>query len=155
DLHEQIFQACAVSAEFEDGKPGADQLMEQRDLRVVVAFKFKLQAVLSGQGIVNLQHTGLFEKESLGGLFLTGKAHGQNAVAAQAVEDFLHGACRKDLALLDDGHAVTDFGQLGQDMRTEEDCFAVGGQFSNQRAELDACARVEVGGRLVQNGQVR
>src|SRR6266446_1576212 len=152
DLHEQIFRVRALGAEFKHREPGADQSMEQRDLRVVVAFKFNFQA---RAGIVHPQYTWLFQQESFDTILLPCKAHRQDPLAVQALQDFLNGAFHEDLAFLDYGNAVADFGQLREDVRAEEDRFTVGSQFANQGAEFDARARIEVGRGLVQDEQLR
>ena len=87
--------------------------------------------------------------------FGAGETHGQNPPAAHALEDVLDRAGRQDPAFLDHRHEVADLGQLGQDVRAEEDGLAIGGQLANQRPEFDAGARIEVGGRLVENQQLR
>ena len=51
--------------------------------------------------------------------------------------------------MLDDDHAVADLGQLGEDVRADEDRLALPASSLEQLAQLDAGARVEAGRRLV------
>ena len=134
------------------GKPAAIEAADERHLLVVAAVELELHAPA---GLVDVQHAGLFEQESLDAVVAPGETHGQDPPPAHALEDVLHRAGRQDPALLDHRHDVAHLGQLGQDVGAEEDRLAVGGQLADQRAELDARARIEVGGRLVEDEQLR
>ena len=119
---------------------------------VVAAGELELHAPAS---FVDVQHAGLLDQKPLDAVIEPGQTHRQNPTATHALEDIPHGAGRQDSALLDDRHEVADFRELGQDVGTENDRLAIGRQFPNQRPELDPRARIEVGGRLVENEQLR
>ena len=68
-----------------------------------------------------------------------------------AALDFIDRADGQELTALDDADLIAHFGQLGEDVRADEDRFAVGGQLANHLAQLDACPRIEAVGRLIEN----
>ena len=66
-------------------------------------------------------------------------------------DDLLHRAGPQNAAVLDDCGAVADFGQLGKDVRADEDGLSAVGQHAEQLAELDPGPRIQAGGRLVED----
>ena len=87
--------------------------------------------------LVHVGHAWLLEQEPLDPLGAVGDTHRQHAPAAHARENLLHRAGREDPSLVDHRDRVAYLGQLGEDVRAQEDRLAVGGQLANQRAELD------------------
>ena len=104
---------------------------------------------------MHVDDAGLFDQETLDASWPPASRTDRIRRVRTLLEDGLHGAGREDPAFLDHRDDVADLGELGQDVRAEEDGLAVGGELANQRAELDARARVEVRGRLVEDEQLR
>src|SRR3982751_4655690 len=143
-----------MGIEFKNWESGADQMLQQFGLCLIVAFKVEL--VPSGIArVMNFQNAWLFEKESFDVFVPADQTKREDAMPAQSAKNVLDGAGREDAAFFDHGHFVADFRQLRQDVRTEQDCLTIRGQFTDQRSELDARTWVQIGRGLVQNQQLR
>ena len=66
-------------------------------------------------------------------------------ILSAVVVDLRHRAGTQELAAFDDDRAVGHLGQLGEDVRADEDRLALVGQRTQQFAELDTGAGVEPG----------
>ena len=66
-----------------------------------------------------------------------------------------HAALGEDLAVVDDGHARAQLLELGEDVAADDDGLAHRPQFAEQLTQLDPCARVEAGRRLVEQEHLR
>ena len=73
----------------------------------------------------------------------------------ESVHDLADGSIRQDSTLLDHRDRVAHLGELREDVGAQEDRLAIRGQFSNQRAELDAGSGIEIGRRLVEDEHLR
>ena len=75
---------------------------------------------------------------------------GEDVALAHLPDGRLHVAVEEQLAALDDADLVADVGQLRQDVAGDQDRLAHVAQLFEQAAHLDAGARVEAAGRLVE-----
>src|SRR5262249_4129882 len=91
-----------------------------------------------------------FEQFAGPGVLAVAHRHQINRVLAHLPDGRLHVAVELQLAALDDADLVADVGQLRQDVTGNEDRLAHVAQLFEEAAHLDAGARIEAAGRLVE-----
>src|SRR5688572_24708598 len=111
-----------MRAELKNGKAGGHQACNQLHLTLVIAVE--LESHLRPR-LVNGGDAGLLEEASLEGGIRPCQADCQDAPLPGTVEDLLHGAAGQNPAAVDYGDAIAHLGELGEDVRAEENRLAV------------------------------
>src|SRR5262245_4041054 len=78
-----------------------------------------------------------------------GYANDHGALGKMIREQLVDCSRHQQSALLDDYRSVADFGELGEYVRADENCFALSRQNAQQLSQLYARARIESRGRLI------
>ena len=97
---------------------------------------------------------GVFFSSTLFWVIATAQAHPHLLAAAEAGRQAFGGVLGHDLAALDDQHPVTELLRLWQDMGGQK-YRVIPTQFGDQLPHFADLARVQTGGRLVQDDQLR
>ena len=149
-------RSVAARAKLTIGQPGRDRCREESGRGGVVAAEAEFdRAVVEdrrGRDVgVGLEGGACrLERVALGQ-----DADAQDRAIPEPTLDVADRALRQDPAAIDDRHARAQLLELGQDVAADEDRLAERPELAQEFAQLDASARVQAGGRLVEEQDLR
>ena len=156
EVHKDVFQVSACLAELENAKFLCDQLAKNVAYGGFIAVHFEMNFIAHFAGVFDKWRLQKFPDKPGILVFAAGQqAYSQGSARRAFCEHFVNRAGLEEFAALDNHNAVADFCQFGEDVRADEDGFFSFAQEREQFAQFDAGARVQAGGRFVQDQDVR
>src|SRR5665213_332854 len=156
DGHENVLQVRPGLAEFDDLEFFGNQSAQNLTRGGFVAVQLKMNFIRHVARILHKRRLQqFFQQLRILMVMIVEQPDGDRAPPRIFFKHILNRAGFQNFSAFDDDHAVADFGQLGKDVRADQNRLFALGQKHEQLAQLHARARVETGGRFVQNQNVR
>src|ERR1035437_5137708 len=156
DVHKDVFQIRLGLTEFDDLEFFGNQSAENVARGGFIAAQFKMDFVRHVARVLDVRCLQQFLEQLWILMVMTvEQTHGDRAARRAFLEDIVNRAGLQNFSALDDDDAVADFRQLGKDVRTDENRLLALGQKHEKFAQFNPGARVEAGGRFIENQNVR